>query len=425
VPIETLPALQRIGVAVLIGLLIGLDRERSDLRGSRLLFAGVRTFPLIAVAGALPILLGAAIGPLFGLALLIASFVAIGAIALVSYVRSTALGEVGATTEIAALATFLLGALAGGGQLILAGATGVLVAVLLASKPRLEGLSRALSAEELVAVLELAVISVIVLPLLPRRGYGPWEVLNPFEIWLVVVLVTALSFAGFVAMRLLGERRGLTVTGIAGGLVSSTAVTLSMAERSRGADVMAQPVAAAAIVASSVMCLRVAVVAGVVASGVLPRLIPILAAMALVGFGAAAWLGRAAPADFGPARKRLPNPFSLRRAMTFGAIYALVRLAVRAAQEYLGGGGMLAAAFVSGLADMDAPTIALARGGALAGSWRVPAAAIGVAAIANTLAKLGLAIALGSGAFRRFVAIALGAVAIAGAIVTAAIYARP
>src|SRR5262245_34496196 len=198
--------LARLGVAWLGGLLIGLDRERAEARKARAEFAGVRTFPLIALAGCVPMLLINTVGPW----LVIAAFVVVGALIVAAYLKSA--GEhVGATTETAAVATFLLGALAGDGQLLLAGAAGVAVAVLLLFKPRLEGFSRAITTEELTAALELAVITVIVLPLLPNRGYGPWEVLNPRQIWLVVVLVAGLSFAGFVAVRLLGEGKGLAV----------------------------------------------------------------------------------------------------------------------------------------------------------------------------------------------------------------------
>src|SRR5262249_30927613 len=216
--------------------------------------------------------------------LLVTTSVGIGVVAIVSYVRCSASGKVGATTEIAALATFLLGALSGAGNLTIAGAAGVAVAVILAAKPPLERFSKALTADEVSAALELAVVSVIVLPLLPDRGYGPWNALNPREIWTVVVLVSALSFAGFVAMRVLGERRGLALTGAVGGLVSSTAVTLSLARRAHGGAA-----ASAAVLASAVMCVRMAVLAGVANPGVLLPLVPVLAVMTVVG-GLGVWL---------------------------------------------------------------------------------------------------------------------------------------
>lgn len=418
--IPLLQSLEGLLVALLVGFLIGLDRERAELRKGREAFAGIRTFPLIALAGAVPMILMPVTGP----ALLVASFAAVAAVTVAAYIRTSAQGEIGATTEVAAIATFLLGALAGSGQLVAAGATGVAIAVLLVAKPRLEAFSRALTSDEVRAVLELAVISVIVLPLLPRRGLGPWEVLNPFEIWMIVVLVSALSFVGFVAMRLLGERRGLTVTGAVGGLVSSTAVTLAMAERSRADQGLASAAASAAVLASCVMSLRVAVLAGIVNAGILPRLLPVVGAMAVVGGIGAWWLARSAPGESVASGGHISNPFSLRAALTFGAVYALVLLLVRAAQETLGDNGTYAASALSAVADVDAVTIAFSRLGPVADGWRTPAAAVTVAAVMNTLVKLGLGVGLGAGRFRRQVAVALGLMAVAGAGAGVAVYLR-
>ncbi len=407
-----LVVLERLLVALLVGILIGLDRERAEVRKARQIFAGVRTFPLVALSGAIPVLLVPQVGPL----LLAVSLIAVAAIAVVSYVRSSATGDIGATTEVAAVATFLLGALAGAGQLVVAGACGVGVAVLLVAKPKLEAFSRALTPEELTAALELAVITVIVLPLLPKRGYGPWSVLNPFEMWMVVVLVTALSFVGFVAMRLLGERRGMAVTGTVGGLVSSTAVTMAMAERTRAGEGLAKAAAAAAVVASAIMPLRMAVLAGAINAGILPRLLPVLLFMSLAG-AVAAWILSRSGAEAGKeSGAKISNPFSLRAALTFAVIYGVVLVVVRGAREYLGSGGVYAAASLSAVADVDAVTIAFARLGPGDAAWRVPALAVTVAAVTNTLVKAGLAVGLGAGRFRRYVAVSLGAIAVVGGI---------
>ena len=410
--------LERLLVALMIGVLIGLDRERAEVRKARQIFAGVRTFPLVALAGAIPVLLVDRVGPLLGAV----SLLAIAAIAVVSYVRSSATGDVGATTEVAAVATFLLGALAGAGQLVVAGASGVAVAVLLVAKPKLEAFSRALTPEELTAALELAVISVIVLPVLPNRGYGPWHVLNPREIWLVVVLVTALSFVGFVAMRLLGERRGMQVTGAVGGLVSSTAVTMAMAERSRSDERMGRAAATAAVVASSIMPLRMAVLAGAVNAGILPRLLPVIGAMALVGLVAAWVLSRRRPDEADETGTRIRNPFSVIAALSFAAIYGVVLLVVHGAGAYFGAGGTYAAAGLSAVADVDAVTIAFSRLGPGAGGWQMPAAAVTVAAVTNTLVKLGIGLGMGAGRFRRYVTVSLAAIAAAGAAAGVLVY---
>jgi uncharacterized membrane protein (DUF4010 family) len=411
--------LERLLVALLVGVLIGLDRERAEVRKARQIFAGVRTFPLVALCGAVPVLLAAQLGPL----LAAVSLAAIAAIAVVSYLRASANGDMGATTEVAAVATFLLGALAGAGELVVAGACGVAVAVLLVAKPKLEAFSRALSQEELTAALELAVITVIVLPLLPSRGFGPWEVWNPREIWMVVVLVTALSFVGFVAMRLLGERRGMAVTGAVGGLVSSTAVTMAMAERSRGADALSRAAAAAAVVASSIMPLRMAVLAGAVNAGILPRLLPVVFVMALAGL-VAAWVLSRRRDEPSESSSQIKNPFSLVAALSFAAIYAVVLIVVRGAGVYFGAGGTYAAAGLSAVADVDAVTIAFSRLGPGDTLWRMPAAAVTVAAVANTLVKMAIALGMGSPRFRRYVALSLGATAALGAAAGLVVYWR-
>jgi uncharacterized membrane protein (DUF4010 family) len=420
VNIPLVPSLEGVAVALLIGILVGLDRERAELRKGREGFAGVRTFPLIALVGAV----GAVLMPVTGIALLITSFAAVAAVAVVAYWRSSVAEGPGATTEMAAIATFLLGALAGSGQYVLAGSAGVAVAVLLAAKPRLEAFSRTLTGEEVRAALELAVISVIVLPLLPNQGYGPWGVLNPFAIWLIVVLVSALSFAGFVAMRLLGERRGLAVTGAVGGLVSSTAVTYAMAERTRADRGIGGPAASAVVLASCVMSLRIAILAGIVNAGILPRLLPFLGATVVVGGIAALWLARSHAGEPLASGHGITNPFSLRAALSFAALFALILLGVRAAQEYLGAGGTYAAAALSGVADVDAVTITFARLGAGSDAWRTPAAAVTLAAVVNTLVKLGIAVGFGAGRFRRYVAVALGLVAVAGIAAGVVVYLR-
>jgi uncharacterized membrane protein (DUF4010 family) len=412
--------LSRLAVALLVGLLIGLDRERAEARKAREVFGGVRTFPLIALAGCVPMLLMEQTGPW----LLIVVFMAVAGIELLAYQKAAQQGYVGATTEAAGLATFLLGAVAGAGHLLLAGAGGVVVAVLLVAKPRLEAFSLALSPEELAAVLELAVITVIVLPLLPNRGYGPWGVLNPRDIWMVVVLVAGLSFAGFVAVRVVGEKRGLAITGAIGGLVSSTAVTVAMADRSKENASMERPAAASAVLASTVMTARVAVLAGAVNMGIVSRLLPAVVAMSLAG-GIAAWrLARGGPNESIAAGERIRNPFSLRAAATFAVIYGLILIVVHAASEYLGSGGVYAAAALASVADVDAVTIAFTRLGATSAAWRAPAAAVTVAMVMNTLVKLALAWTRGARVFRRDVAVALGAMAAVGAAAGIIVYLR-
>lgn len=411
--LATVDALKRLLVALLVGLLIGVDRERAEQRKQRKLFAGVRTFPLIALLGSILALIRVEIGPwplVLGLA-------AVAAIALLSYRERVQAGEAGATTEVAALATYALGTMAGVGQLAVAGATAVAMAVLLAAKPRLEGFSRAISEAELAAVLELAVISAIVLPLLPDRGYGPWQVLNPFRIWMVVVMVSAVSFAGFVAVRWRGESSGPLWAGGLGGIVSSTATTVAMAARSGQAPQQVGPLAAAAVLASTVMSARLAVLVAVVGPTLLPRLGPAIAAMALTGILATLLLYRTGPRQHAsPGPSSVENPFRLRSALLFGAIFAATMLLVRGSRQVLGNTGTLLAAGLSGLADVDAISIALARN-VQADTIDQAAVGITIALASNNLFKAAVAIVNGAGRFRRLVPVALLAMSAVGVVV--------
>ncbi len=218
--------LLRLVVAAALGGLIGIERERAEGTGSPQ-FAGVRTFPLFSVLGAVLALASGQIGPA-----VIAGFVAVAALVVVSYLRSSR-SDIGTTTETAALATYWVGVLAGAGALLLAAVLGIGMTVLLASKERLEAFPRGLSRDEVQAALVLAVIAAVVLPLLPDARYGPWGVWNPRHLWGMVVLVCGLSFVAFVGMRIWGEARGLYASGLLGGLVSSTAVMRSGARLSR------------------------------------------------------------------------------------------------------------------------------------------------------------------------------------------------
>jgi uncharacterized membrane protein (DUF4010 family) len=241
----------------------------------------------------------------------------------------------------------------------------------------------------------------------------------------VVVLVTTLSFAGFVAVRVWGERQGLAIAAGIGALVSSTAVTIAMATRSRAHKELAGVTASAAVLASVVMCVRVAVLTGSVGVGILPRLLPVVGVMAIEGTVAAWLFGRKAGAtDSGSGGAEIRNPFSLTAALTFGAIYALMLLVVQAAREYLGARGMYLAAALASLADVDAVSIACARLGTVEAAWRAPAAAVMIAVVTNTLVKLVIALVAGAGRFKVYVATALGLMAALGAVVGILVFLR-
>lgn len=402
-------ALLRLLVAGLLGALIGVERERTQAEGAGH-FAGVRTFPIFAVLGAAITLTAGGVG-----AATIAGFLGLAALVVVAYVRSSAGGEIGATTETAALATYWIGVLAGAGAMVLAGAIGIGLAVLLAAKERLEAFSGALRPEELRATLTLAVLAAVILPVLPDRGYGPWGVWNPRRLWILVVVVCGLSFAAFVAMRVLRRGRALAVWGVLGGLVSSTATTVSLAQRSREASGSGRPLAIAAALASLVMLVRIAVLVAVAAPRLLGLLAPILGLTALGGGVVLAVLARRSRSR-GDAAPALRNPFDLLSALKFAALYAVVLVAVEAANRFVGSTGVLATAVVAGFADVDAITLSLAGSSGTELAAAVAVTGIALAALSNTAAKAVYGVWFGTGAFRWDLALILGIAVAAGAL---------
>jgi uncharacterized membrane protein (DUF4010 family) len=314
----------------------------------------------------------------------------------------------------------------------------VAVAVLLAVKPRIERLSRAMTDEELFAVLQLAVISAIVLPLLPDQGYGPWEVWNPRKIWLVVVLVSSVSFAGFVAVRWKGEKAGLYWAAGLGALVSSTATTVAMSQRSAELGAGGQQggqgnrLVAATVLASVVMCGRLLALVAAVRAPLLAHLAIPLGAMILVGLaavfvfhrlGSRRATGAAAAKQEQENKRGFNNPFCLRSAITFGLLFAAIVLLVRASEAWLGARGTLLAALLAGLVDVDAITVALSRQ-AHAEALGATTLAIIAACASNNLFKAGTAVFVGKGRFRPAAAgslLAMAAVGVAAAGLLAAL----
>jgi len=409
------PALVRLLVAGMLGGLIGMERERAAHADGEAMFAGVRTFPIFAILGAsLTVVTGGMT------AAVVSGFLAVAALAVVAYWRTSSDEHVGVTTESAALATYWVGAIAGAGALVLAAAIGITIAVLLAAKERLESFPRTMSREELRATLTLAVLAAVILPLLPNEGYGPWGVWNPRKLWIVVVLVCGLSFAAFLAVRFWGARKGIFLTGILGGLASSTAVTVSLATQSRSAKSGGGMLAIGAGLASMVMLIRIAVLTAIAGASALPRLAPFLGAALLGGSVAIALLARRQQSK-ATQESGLTNPFQLREAIRFGIIYALVLLAVEAARRYAGSWGIVAASILAGIADVDAITLSLAGMSASGLPAETAAGAIALAALSNTVVKAGYAAMRGSPEYRRNVALILTSSFAAGVIALVAL----
>jgi uncharacterized membrane protein (DUF4010 family) len=386
-------------MALLMGLLIGLEREHSQ-RVDEPLFAGVRTFPIIVLSGYLCGLLTKA-GFTWVLPVALAGTCAI---VVTAYAATLSGPHKGATTEFVAVLAFILGALTALGFLIPAATFAVVTTLLLSFKATLHKLAARIQEEELYAILKFGIVSVIVLPLLPNRTYGPFQVLNPRLIWWMVVLISAVSMIGYLLMRWLGTQQGVTVTGLVGGLASSTAVTLGLSQRAREAPPgLAKCFALGIVIASTIMFLRQLFLTFVIESRLAYVLILPMALPVAIGVGAGIVLWRQKGVD-AEAALDVKNPMELGSAVKFGLIFAVILVLARAAYFYLHTSGIYLAGAMAGLADVDAFTISaagLAQQGVLARN--AAGASILLSGAMNTLVKGGIAAVLGGRALRRVI----------------------
>lgn len=370
--------LRTFAASAAIGLLIGLERERHPATA-----AGLRTFTLTALFGTASALLGELVGTAWVATI---GLLLVGAMAVVAQPRGAGPdGDPGTTTTVALLLCFVLGAMTWHGLATVAASLAVVVTALLYFKPELKGLTERITRRDMLSILQFGALSLVVLPALPDRGFGPHGALNPYQIWLMVVLVSGVSLAGYVALRLVGARRGLLLTGLLGGLVSSTATTVTYARRVRDDPSQAHASALVILLAGTVVFARVALLAAVVAPSLLPALSPVLLAAGVPMLVASLVQWRHLPAQVG-------NPTELRTAFAFAGSYALVLLLAAALAQHPGGTGLYAVALLAGLTDVAAVTLGSLRlhgvGGATANQAVV---AIALACVANIGFKFALA----------------------------------
>jgi len=414
---DELTLAMRFGAALGLGVLLGLERERTKPAG--LGFAGVRTIALIALAGAL----AAYFDQVLGLSwLALAVFVAVAALVTVSYAVTSSRGEVGITTEVTALIAFLLGALCLRGELQLAAGLAVATALILALKQWLHRLASRIESADVEATLQFALVTLIILPLVPDRNFGPvpFDVLNPYTIWLMVVLISGLNFASYILVKVVGPEHGIGVTGLLGGLVSSTAVTLGFAQRSRKQPEQSRMLALGILLAWTVMFVRVIVMTAIISQAVAARLVIVMGGLALACLGIC-YLLRPREADTGTAHvKAGNNPFELGQAIQFGLLFGLITLLARAAKLYLGDQGLYLAGAVAGLTDVDAIALSMANLGATQpASIGAAATTIAIAVGANTLVKSAIAAFTGARELRRLMLQATVALVACGGVLLA------
>ena len=409
--------IRQLAVALGLGLVVGLERgwrTRDTQPGVRSL--GIRSFGLAGLLGGV---IGA-LAELYGPWVLGLGFAGFAGFTVAAYLASSRVSrDFGATTEIAFLVTFALGALAAAGHEIEAAGAAIVTALLLGAKTPLHAFVERLDERELMATLQLLLAAVVLLPLLPDRGMGPWEALNPRSVGLLALLIAGLSFAGYVAVRWLGGRRGTLVTALLGGLTSSTAVTVAFARAARATPERAALLGAGIGLASAMMALRLALVLVLVAPELALELaLPLLALAATPMLAALFVAARGDPVGDGAALP-LRNPLELQAALGWAALLAVLSVLSRAFYEWLGPKGLFALATLSGLADVDAIGLSLARMTPASIDVETAARAIACAALANTFAKGTLSALLGGRALALRGGAILLATFAAGALATA------
>ncbi|MCM5571917.1 MgtC/SapB family protein [Burkholderiaceae bacterium FT117] len=404
--------LRTFAIALAIGLLIGLERERHAEP-----IAGLRTFALTGLLGAV----SAMLSEMYGFPWLLATgLFAVGAMTVVAHVHDRAAqADPGTTTTVAIMLCFALGAMVWRGYAEAAAPLAIVTTALLYFKPELKGITEGLGRRDLVSILQFGALSLIILPVVPDQGYGPHGALNPHRIWLMVVLISGVSLAGYLALRVVGPRHGAPLVGLLGGLVSSTATTLMYAREARDTGDDPRVPALVVLLACSVVFGRLAVLCVATAPALLPALWPLLVAGAFPLLVAAALAWRGMRTQDLPPVPDVRNPTELRTSLSFGALYALVLLLAAILSAELGAGGLYALAAVSGLTDVDA--IALS-GMQLLGLDQIGTAeavtVIGLAALSNTVLKAATAVAIGGRALGRRI---LGGFAGSAAALVAAI----
>lgn len=388
----------RFFTALAIGLAIGIERgwkQRHEKAGER--EAGIRTFTLFALTGFAAGIAAEPLGPVF------VAIVAIGIFTLVTvgYVSDVIRDHAdrGMTTEVAALLTFVLGALCAVGAVLPAAIIGVVAVALLDQKDLLHGFVQRLQRLELTAVVKVLLISVVLLPVLPNEGYGPGGVLNPYELWWAVVVIAVLGLVGYAAMKIAGTQRGALLMGIFGGLLSSTGVTVSAARASQGARAAALPLASAIATAQAVMFVRTAVLISVMNAALLDFALLPLALGAITAIVGALIVTHRAHKTTQSEAFDAGSPDALNSAIKFVVIVAAMLLLAHYAQVYAGDVGLILSGLLAGAVDVDAATVSASR---LSGSQvheasaAAGAASIAVAITANSFVKSAIAYSLGT-----------------------------
>ncbi|MXS86356.1 MgtC/SapB family protein [Nitrosomonas sp. HPC101] len=388
--------LAKFATSMAIGLLIGLERERHPAAK-----AGLRTFALMAMFGTLAAMLSHKAQTPW---LLISGLLLTGIMMISSYRDKRDKREDPGTTTIAAiLICYGIGALVWYEESILAVMLAIITTILLYFKTELRGISQNLSRKDLISILQFAVLSFIILPILPNKNYGPFDALNPYQIWLMMVLISGVSLTGYIALRFTGQRYGAVLLGLLGGLVSSTATTIVFSRRSNNNPDFSSFAVIVILLANLTLLIRLALISAVVSPEIFPYLLPILAGGFVLGLAASVFWWR----EFSQQQTAVPmpdtrNPAELQTAMSFGLLYTIVLLLSAWLSDIAGSSGLYAVALISGFTDVDAITLSSLR---LYGLGKLEVVevvtAITLAVIASLIFKLGLVFFIGNASLAR------------------------
>ncbi len=354
-PDELFVLVQKLGIALLLGALIGLEREHARPRDEKI-FAGIRTFPLISVFG----FLSGLVSTITSVWIFLAAFLGFAGLLITSYTISAKTGRLGGTSEVSALISFFIGALVFWNLIILAAIIAVIITLLLSLKLQLHSFVGSISAEDLYATLKLAIITVIILPLLPDKTFDPLNVLNPRLIWYMVIFISGISFVGYILVKLYGKNKGIPLTGLMGGLVSSTAVTYALSRKSKNNPALSGNAAVGIILACMVMYPRVFFITLVINSSLISEIwIPLLI-LTVSGFAVSRVTAKKLAASSGEDIE-IKNPFELKSGIVFGLLFGAVIFTAKAAQVYIGDAGIYIASGIAGITSVDAIVLSLSQ----------------------------------------------------------------
>ncbi|MDP1557794.1 MAG: MgtC/SapB family protein [Nitrosomonas sp.] len=403
--LENLP---HFATSLAIGLLIGLERERSP--SAR---AGLRTFALVALFGTLAAKLSEKTDSPW---LLLGGLLIVGFMTIAAYSRTKdETADPGTTTVAAIIVCYSLGAIVWYGESMLAIMLAIITTILLYFKAELHGITQNLDRRDLISILQFAVLTFIILPILPDKSFGPYNTFNPYQIWLMVVLISGVSLAGYVALRLVGKRYGAVLLGSLGGLVSSTATTLVYARHSKYNPGFAQLAVVVILIANLIVLVRITIVSAVVSPSILPQLLPILGGGLLFGLGTTVYWWQRLNQQTEIPMPEISNPTEIRTAASFGLLYAVVLFFAAWLSDIAGNSGLYAVALISGMTDVDAITLTslhLFEQGKLESIETVTTITLGI--LSNMGFKLGLIFFLGGSLLAK--QCALGMLATGGGI---------